>query len=69
MSATYGNATFSVTHLLWCDRWIEVCKSPRPVGGWVFKTGRDAATWLLWPPQAAPKQDGEATSQTEGTGI
>jgi hypothetical protein len=38
------NTTTSVTHLLWVGRWIEVVKT---AGGWRFKTGRDAADWLL----------------------
>ena len=43
-AAPMSNATTNTTHLLWVGRWIEVRRSR---DGWVFKTGRDAADWLL----------------------
>ena len=41
------NTTVTATHWLWCGRWLEVKKHG---DGWVFKNGRDAATWLMWSP-------------------
>lgn len=38
------NATTNTTHLLWVGRWVEVRETAT---GWLFKTGRDAADWLL----------------------
>lgn len=45
------NTATNTTHLLWVGRWIEVRSVPYFCGGsaWEFKSGRDAADWLLWP--------------------
>lgn len=37
-------AATNTTHLLWGGRWIEAVSTKE---GWVFKSGRDAAAWLL----------------------
>jgi len=71
MSASYGNTTVSVTHLLWCDRWIEVCRAwdeRLQEACWRFKDGRDAADWLLWPPvQPSTEDGGEQPKETDSS--
>lgn len=40
----FATSSVSMTHLLWIGRWVEVRKTSN---GFVFKSGRDAADWLL----------------------
>jgi hypothetical protein len=45
-------ATTNTTHLLWVGRWIECVQvwiERDHEYGWTFKTGYDAACWLMWP--------------------
>lgn len=56
MSAHEVTAATNTTHLMWVGRWIEVvrCESLGEPA-WRFKSGRDAADWLLYDRPALPR--------------